>query len=198
MVETIRIEKLISLTYLDIINGDIHTRSLYMTTLLSHVETFMLQNKVNTLLPATIRFRTKLHNAVYYILENNHPLPVVMPEREEDIRKYQMYFDKFVFKIDTEHATEEDIEQVQILEDIEAISYCMNVCMSATADYSDSLSGRPEGLTNASNKYALVIRIITPILYRNKIIDITENEMVNAAAAGMRKIESARVKEQQK
>ena len=83
MSDNIRIEKLISSLYLDLIHGDIHIRSLYMSTMLSHVEAFMMQTKVKSILPATVRFRTRLHNAVFYILQNNHPLPVVMPEREE-------------------------------------------------------------------------------------------------------------------
>jgi hypothetical protein len=198
MSENIKIEKIISSMYLDVVHGDIHIRSLYMSTMLSHVEAFMMQTKVKSILPATVRFRTRLHNAVFYILQNNHPLPVIMPEREDEIRKYQMYFDKYVFKIDTQHPTEDDIEQIQLLEDIEAINYCRNVCYSAAADYSDSLSERPEGLTNASNKYSLVLNIMIPILYRNKIIDITETEFTNAAAAGLKKIENAKLRDVQK
>jgi len=195
MADDVKIEKLISTMYLDIIHGDIHIRSLYMGTMLSHIETFMLQNM--KILPATVRFRTRLHNAVHYILENNHPLPVVFPQREDEIKKYQMYFDKFVFKIDTEHAEEPDIEQAQLLEDIEALEYCKSVCYSAAADYSDSLSERPEGLTNASIKYSMVIDRVTPILYRNGVVSITETELTNAAAAGMKRIESQKIKAQE-
>ena len=97
-----------------------------------------------------------------------------------------------------EYDKEVEAGMLQLIEDIEAINYCRNVCYSAAADYSDSLSERPEGLTNASNKYALVLNIMIPILYRNKIIDITETEFNNAAAAGLKKIENAKLRDVQK
>ena len=175
-----KFKSLLSGMYLDIITGDVNIRSQYMNTFLTHIAVYIRFEKLEPLQTPIARFRTSLHNTVSAILHNTHPLPAHNTKREEEIAILMKYFDAYAIRIDEHVADELGIEQIQILESIEKIEHCRNVCYSASMDYAESLAGNTEGLTNASNKYAYVINEITPILYRFELIDIT-HEAFDAA-----------------
>jgi hypothetical protein len=54
------------------------------------------------------------------------------------------------------------------------------------------MAGVPQGLTDASNKYAFVINLITPIIYKYDMVDISEQDFTNAARLAAKRLESAR------
>ncbi len=179
--DTPKLRRLIGAMYLDIITGDVHIRNQYMSTMLTHVAVCLRMEKLEPRQPAIERFRTRLHNTVSMILHNNHPLPIAETKREEEIHQLMKYFDKFVIKIDKTVADPVGIDQIEVIESIETIELCRNVCYSASADYSEAMTGNKEGLTNASNKFAYVINLVTPIIYRYNMVDISESDYANAA-----------------
>lgn len=187
--ETPKIRKLIGAMYLDIITGDVHIRHQYMNTMLTHIAVLIRMEHLEPRQPALEKFRTRLHNTVNTILHNNHPLPVADTKRESEIAYLMRYFDKFVIKIGEKVADDTGLLQMGVLEDIEMIEYCRNVCYSASADYSSALAGNPEGLTSASNKLAYIINSVTPIIYRYKMVDISESDFTNAARVAAQRIE---------
>ena len=181
MSDTLKINGLISAMYLDIITGDVHIKNQYTIVLLSHVATYLRNDKLEKYRTPIERFRSRLHNAISMILHNYHQLPAYDTRRETEIKKLEQYFDTFVIKIDNAVADPVGIEQIGIIEDIETLEYCMNVCYSASGDYAEAMSGITNGLTQASNKYAYVINEVTPILYRYNLVNITENNFAAAA-----------------
>ena len=176
--------------YLDLITGDVHIRNQYLNTFLTHVTVYLKMDRLEPRQPAIEKFRSRLHNAVSMILHNNHPLPAADTRRETEIRKLMQYFDRFVIKIDEKVADQMGIQQIGIIEDIETIEYCRNVCYSATSDYSSAMAGNPLGLTDASNKIALIMNLMTPIIYRYSIVDISESDFANAAKAAAKRLET--------
>jgi hypothetical protein len=184
--------KLLSAIFLDILTGDVHTRNQYMNTLLTLVSIQLRTEKLDPKQPAIEKFRTRLHNTISSILHNNHPLPIADTKRELEINKLLEYFDKFVIKIDASIADEIGIEQIGVIEDIESLEYAKNICYSATGDYSAAMAGIPLGLTDASNKYAYIINIVTPVIYRYGMVEITETDYANAAKIAAKRIEAKR------
>lgn len=181
--------KLIGSIYLEVITGDIHIKSQYISTLITHISVCLKTERlVPNQHPIEI-FRTRLHNAVSMILHNNFPLPAHDEQRESEILKAEQIFAKYLIKIDGSRIDIPSIEQIGILEDIETLEYCMNVCYSAAGDYSSSLTGAKEGLTDASNKYSVVINLITPIIYRYNMIEISDVEFSNAARVAAKRAE---------
>lgn len=190
MADMTKLRKLISAMYLDVITGDVHVRNQYTNTMLTHIAVCIKMEKLDPVQPAILKFRSRLHNTVSMILHNYHRLPIYDAKREEEIKILEKYFDKFVIKIDSKVADEKGLVQIGIIEDIETIEYCRNVCYSASPDYSDALSGKTEGLTNAMNKYALVVNLITPILYKYNMVEISESDFANAARIAAKRIET--------
>lgn len=178
--------------FLDVITGDIHIRNQYMNTMLTLVSIQLRTEKLEPRQPAIERFRTRLHNTVSHILHNNHPLPIADTKREVEIKRLVDYFDKFVIKVDASIADTIGIEQIGIIEDIEALEYARNICYSATGDYSSAMSGVPAGLTEASNKFAYIINLITPVIYRYNMVEISETDYANAARIAAKRIEAKR------
>ena len=188
--ETPKLKKLISAMYLDLITGDVHIRNQYLNTFLTHVTVYIKMAYLNPRQPAVEKFRSRLHNAISMVLHNNHPLPAPDTRREGEIRKLEQYFDRFVIKIDERVADEVGLEQMGLIEDIETIEYCRNICYSATSDYSAAMAGNPMGLTDATNKIAFIMNLMTPIVYRYAMVDISEADFANAARAAAKRIES--------
>ena len=180
--DTPKVQKLLSVMYLDIITGDVHIRNQYMNTWLTHIAVYLRMTKLETKQPSIERFRTILHNTVSMILHNYHELPAWDTTRESEIKKLESYFDKFVIKVDSKVADETGIDQLSVIESIETLEYCRNVCYSASTDYSSALSQNPQGLTDASNKFAYIINLVTPIVYRYGMIDISDSDFSKAAA----------------
>jgi hypothetical protein len=191
--EAIKIKRLISMMYLDIITGDVHVHNQYMNTMITQIVVNIRREKLEPRQPAVEKFRTRLHNTVSMILHNNHPLPAADVTREIEIKKLLDYFDRFVIKIDGAIvADERGLDQIGLLEDIETLEYARNICYSASTDYSNFMAGVPQGLTDASNKYAFVINLITPIIYKYDMVDISEQDFTNAARLAAKRLESAR------
>lgn len=186
--ESPKIRKLISVMYLDVITGDVHTRNQYMNIFLTHVSVCIRNDFLEQNQTAIARFRSRLHNTINTILMSNHPLPAWDSKRGEDITALMHYFDKFVIRVDPAIADKTGIQQMGILEDIETIEHCRNVCYSASSDYSSALAGEKEGLTNASNKYAYVVNLIIPVLYRYNLVEFSDADYTNAARVAQRKI----------
>ena len=178
--------------FLEIITGDVHVRNQYMNTLLTHVSIYLKMEKLEPRQPAIEKFRSRLHSTIKTILDNNHPLPVSDTNREIEIRKLMKYFERFVIKIDETVADEKGLDQLEVIESIESLEYARNICYSASSDYSSAMSGVPAGLTNASNKFAYIINLVTPIIYRYNMVEISENDYSNAAKAAAKRIESSR------
>ena len=193
MVET-KQRKLIGSLYLEIITGDIHTKNQYMSTLITHVVVCLKTEKLIPNQHPIEVFRSRLHNAVSMILHNNHPLPAHDSRRETEILKAQRLFDRYCLKIDSAKIDPVAVEQIGIIEDIETLEYCRNICYSAASDYSIALTGEKDGLTNASNKYSVVVDLITPIVYRYSMIEISDVEFSNAARVAAKRAEMERGK----
>ena len=188
--ETPKLKKIISAIYLDLITGDVHIRNQYLNTFLTHVTVYIRMAYLNPRQPAIEKFRSRLHNAVSMILHNAHPLPAADTKRAGEIRQLEKYFDKFVIRIDEKVADDVGLDQVGLIEDIETIEYCRNICYSATSDYSSAMAGNPLGLTDATNKIAFIMNLMTPIVYRYSMVDISESDFANAARAAAKRIES--------
>ncbi len=185
MTEVLKLKDLLSAMYLDVITGDVHTRNQYMNTFLTHVSIYLRMQKLEPKQPAIEKFRSRLHNTVSMILHNNHPLPLADSKREQDIKSLLVYFDKFVITVDESVADTIGIDQIGVIEDIETLEYARNICYSASEDYSSAMAGIPNGLTNATNKYAYIINLVTPILYRYDMAELSRadyNKGVMAAA----------------
>jgi hypothetical protein len=189
---SMKIQKIVSVMYLDIITGDVHVHNQYMNTMITQVVTHIRREKLEPRQPAVERFRSRLHNTVSMILHNTHPLPAIEDKRESEIKKLVAYFDKFIIKVDEKVADPVGLDQIGLLENIETLEYARNICYSASADYSNFMSGLPEGLTQASNKYAFVINLITPIIYKYDLVEISETDFTNAARLAAKRLESAR------
>jgi hypothetical protein len=190
--DTPKISKLIGAMYLDVITGDVHIRNQYMNTMLTHVAVYLRMTKLEPRQPAIEKFRSRLHNTVSMILHNNHPLPASDTKRENEIRQLEKYFDRFVIRIDANVADVIGLDQVGVIEDIETLEYCRNVCYSASADYSGALAGNPIGLTDASNKFAYIVNLVTPIIYKHSMVDISESDFANAAKVASKRLEAQR------
>jgi hypothetical protein len=187
-----KLKKIISLMYLDIITGDVHTRNQYMNTMITHIALYLRMEKLEPRQPAIEKFRTRLHNTILTILHNNHPLPAADTTREQEIRKLMKYFERFIIKVDTQVADVVGLDQMGVIDDIETLEYARNVCYSASSDYSNAMSGVPAGLTDASNKFAFVINRVTPIIYRYNMVEISESDFSNAARIAAKRLESVR------
>ena len=190
--ETPKLVKLIGAMYLDIITGDVHIRNQYMNTMLTHVSVYLRISKLEPRQSAIEKFRTRLHTTISMILHNNHPMPAYDTKREVEIKKLEEYFNRFIIKIDTNVADQTGIEQIGVIEDIETLEYCRNICYSASSDYSDAMSGKPSGLTDSSNKFAYIINLVTPILYRYNMVDISESDFARAAQVAAKRLDAAR------
>ena len=196
-------EQLITAIYLEIIHGDVHIRNQYMNTLLSKISLYVRREKLEPNLPNIIKFRTSLHNAILMILHNNFPLPAYSELREKEIKNYMEYFDTFAIRIDDSVADPKGIEEIGILEDIETLEYCMNICYSATQDYAVSLSKSPgggeqsnvQGLASAMNKFSYILNLIEPILDRYKMVQFDMKAFDSGAKAAMARIEQERSKQ---
>jgi hypothetical protein len=183
MTDSLKLKDLLSAMYLDVITGDVHVRNQYMNTFLTHVSIYLRMSKLEPRQPAIEKFRTRLHNTVSTILHNNHPLPAANTDREQEIQKLMEYFDRFVIKVDGKVADNVGLEQIGIIEDIETLEYARNICYSASEDYSAAMSGNPAGLTGASNKFAYIINIVTPILYRYEMAELSKAEYTKGVMA---------------
>lgn len=190
--DALSLKKLISLAYLDLFSGDVHIRHQFTIPCITHMSLFLRMEKIEPNMRPVMKFRTRLHNSIHMILQNNYPLPVWDTTRDEEIRKLEKYFDRFVIKIDEKVADPVGVEQVGVLEDIETLEYCLNVAFSAGGDYSQALAGNPQALTEASNKYAYVLTKIIPIMHWNKMLDISSTDFENAAKAANARIEAER------
>jgi hypothetical protein len=189
--DTPKLKRIVSLMYLDIITGDVHIRAQYTNTLITNMAVYLRQSELEPRQAPIARFRTRLHNTISVVLHNYHTLPAWDTEREIEIRKLENYFAKFVIKVDEKVADPEGLKQIGILEDIETLEYARNVSYSAAEDYSQALAGNPEGLTHASNKFAYILNLITPVLYRYEVVNIDENDYANAARVAAKRIEAA-------
>lgn len=187
MPEMLKLKDLLSAMYLDVITGDVHTRNQYMNTFLTHVSIYLKMHKLEPSQSTIEKFRSRLHNTISMILHNNHPLPAVDTNRESEIKKLLDYFDAFVIKIDDKVADPVGVEQIGIIEDIETLEYARNICYSASEDYSLAMSGLPKGLTDASNKYAYIINLVTPILYRYDMAELSKAEYTRGVMASASK-----------
>jgi hypothetical protein len=192
MAEPSKQKKLIGTLYLEVITGDIHIKNQYISTLITHISVCLKTEKLLQNQKPIEIFRTRLHNAVSMILHNNFPLPAYDEKRESEILKAEKLFEKYMIRIDCEKIDPPTIEQIGILEDIETLEYCKNICYVASADYSSCLTGAKEGLTDVSNKYAVVINYITPIVYRYNMIDISDVEFANAARVAQKRADLER------
>lgn len=192
MMDSAKLKKIISLMFLEVITGDVHVRNQYMNTLLTHVSICLKMENLEPNQKAISKFRTRLHNTIVSILHNNYPLPASDATREDEIKKLVAYFDRFVIKIDESVADDAGVEQMGVLEDIESLEYARNICYSASSDYSAAMSGIPSGLTDATNKFAYIINIITPIIYRYGMVEISESDFSNAAKIAQRRVEQSR------
>ena len=188
--ETPKLKKLISAMYLDLITGDVHIRNQYLNTFLTHVTVYIKMAYLEPRQPPIEKFRTRLHNTISMVLHNNHPLPASDTKRESEIRALEKYFDRFVIRIDEFVSDEKGLQQIGIIEDIETIEFCRNICYAAASNYSAALAGDPFGLTEVSNKMAFVMNLMTPIIYRYGMVDISEADFANAARAAAKRIES--------
>ena len=191
--DMIKLKKIVGLQYLDIINGDVHIRNQYMSTMITHVSVCLRMEKLEPRQPAIEKFRTRLHTTIDMILHNTHPLPIADTKREEEIKKLERYFERFIIKIDNNVADVVGLDQLGVIESIETLEYCRNICYSAAEDYSNAMTGNKEGLTGASNKFAFVINLVTPIIYRYNMVDISDSDYANAA-----RIASARLSKEVK
>jgi hypothetical protein len=190
--DSIKMKRLISMMYLDIITGDVHVHNQYMNTVITQIVVNIRRERLEPRQPAIEKFRSRLHNTVSMILHNNHPLPAADTARETEIKKLLDYFDGFVIKIDAKVADEKGLDQIGLLEDIETLEYARNICYSASTDYSNFMAGIPQGLTDASNKYAFVINLITPIIYKYDMVDISESDFTNAAKLASKRLDTVR------
>lgn len=188
--ETPKIKKLISAMYLDIITGDVHIKNQYLNTMLTHMAVCLRMEKLEPRQPGIEKFRSRLHGAVSMILHNYHQLPASDTKRETEIQTLERYFDRFVIRIDEKVADETGIDQIGVIEAIETLEYCRNVCYSASADYSSAMSGTPAGLTDASNKFSYIINLATPILHRYNMVEISESDYANAARVAAKRLEA--------
>jgi hypothetical protein len=170
-----KMKNTISMMYVDVITGDVNTHNQYMNTLISYIVVSIKRNKLEPRQPAIEKFRSRLHDTVNMILNNNHPLPAADEKREVEIRKLMGYFDRFVIKVDSTVADETGLDQIELLKTIETLEYARNICYSARSDYSDYLSGLPNGLTLASNKYAVALDLIIPIIDNYDIAELDSN-----------------------
>ena len=201
MEDRISNEQLITSLYLEIIHGDIHIRNQYMNTLLSKISLFIRREKLEPNLPAIIKFRTALHNTIQMILQNNFPLPAYHELRDKEIKNYMDYFDNFIIKIDDAVADQKGLVEIQTLQDIETLEYCMNICYAATQDYAVSLSSKSiggedgsniHGLANAMNKFSYILNLIEPILNRYNMVQFDMKTFENGAKIAMTRINQAK------
>jgi hypothetical protein len=184
------VKKTVSALFLDILGGDVHIRQQFLNVLISYIVTYIKKEKLEPNQSSVVRFRTSLHNTIYTVMRNTHPLPLADAKRENEIKKLVDYFDKFVIKIDEHVADHKGVEQIGIIEDIESLEYARNLCYSAAADYSDSLAGKPEGLTNLSIKQAMIIDALIPIMDNYHLIDFSEADYTRAVSMAANRAES--------
>jgi hypothetical protein len=185
--------KILSLMFLDIITGDVHIHKQSLNIMITMVADRLRSEKLDKDLAPIAKFRTRLHLTVSHILHNTYPLPIENVNREADIKRFLDYFDKFCIKIDEKLADEKGLEQIKLIEDIEALELARNLCYSATGDYSDALSGKPSGYTDASNKYVYALDLVIPIINHYNLVDISESDYANAARAAAKRSESTRL-----
>jgi hypothetical protein len=188
-IDTTKQKKLIGSIYLEVITGDIHIKNQYINTLVTHISVCLKTEKLSQNQHPIEIFRTRLHNAISMILRNNFPLPLHDETRESEIQKMEKLVEKYVIRIDTSKIDPQSIEQIGIIEDIETLEYCRNICYVAAADYASSLTGSRDGLTDATNKYSVVINMITPIVYRYNMVEISDVEFSNAARVAAKRAE---------
>lgn len=191
--DEIRLTKLIGMMYIDVLTGDVHIRNQYMNVLITHVSVYLLK-KIDARRSNIAKFRTLLHNTITMVLSNIHDFPQVVPEKPIDIAKAQSYFDKFVIKIDEKVADNIGLEEIALVNAIETLEYCRSICYSASSDYSMSLAESPDGLTSAANKFAYIISLITPIIYRYNIVDISESDYAKSALAATARLNKPKEK----
>ena len=60
----------------------------------------------------------------------------------------------------------------------------------AAKRFGKPVDGHAPGLTDASNKFAYIINLVTPIIYRYNMVDISATDFSKAAAFSMKRIES--------
>ena len=191
MPEKLDLKGIISLMYLEVITGDVHIRNQYMNTLITQVVTFLRMSKLHPRQTSIERFRTMLHNTVQMILRNYHPMNVSDPKREPEILAMVKFFDMHAIRIDEKVADVTGLDQMQLIEDIESLEYARNVCYAASTDYSNFMASLPQGLTEATNKYAYIVSLLTPIIYRYEMVDITDSAYRNAAMLATKLMEAA-------
>jgi hypothetical protein len=184
------VKKTVTALFLDIVGGDVHVRQQFMNILISYVVMHIKKEKLEPNQSSVARFRTRLHDTVYAIMKNTHPLPLADSNREKDIENLMKYFDKYVIRVDESVADDKGLEQIAIMKDIEQLEYARNMCYSASADYSESLAGKPDGLTNASIKQAMVIDILIPIVDQYHLVDFNESDFTRAVSMGASRAES--------
>ena len=171
-----------------------------MNTLLSKIALFVRREKLEPNLPNIVRFRTSLHNTINMILHNNFPLPAYHELREKEIQNYMQYFDNFVIRIDNKVADDVGVLEIGILNDIETLEYCMNICYSATQDYAISLSSKSsdsgesniQGLASAMNKFAYILNLIEPIIDRYDVVQFDIRAFEGGAKAAMMRMNKDR------
>jgi len=190
--DTTKQKKLIGSIYLEVITGDIHIKNQYINTLVTHISVCLKTEKLLQNQRPVEVFRTRLHNAISMILHNNYPLPLHDETRESEIYKMEKLVERYVIKIDAEKIDPISIDQIGIIEDIETLEYCRNICYVAAADYASSLTGSRDGLTDATNKYSVVINMITPIIYRYNMVEISDVDFKNAAIIAQKRSETER------
>lgn len=188
-VDTSKQKKLIGSIYLEVITGDIHIKNQYINTLVTHISVCLKTDKLSQNQRPVEVFRTRLHNGISMILHNNYPLPLHDETRESEIQRMQKLVEKYVIRIDASKIDQPSIDQMGIIEDIETLEYCRNICYVAASDYASSLTGSPDGLTDATNKYSVVINMITPIIYRYNMVEISDVEFSNAARVAAKRAE---------
>jgi len=184
------VKKSISALFPEIIGGDTHVRQQFLNILISYVVTYIKREKLEPNQSSISRFRTRLHETIQAVMRNTHPLPLVDSSREKDIQRLMEYFDKYVITVDASVADEQGLMQVGILRDIEQLENARNICYSASADYSDSLAGKPDGLTNLTIKQAMVIDILIPIIDQYHLVDYGSPDFTRSVSMAANRAES--------
>jgi hypothetical protein len=195
MGDPLKDKRIIGAMYLDVITGSVDTRNQYMNVLISHIETRLRMERLNPAEPSLVRFRTALHKTVDMIVRNYTlgKLPLADTRREREIKQLEAYFDRFVIKVDAAAVSDpKTIEEIELLQDMETLEYARNITYAASEAYSMALTGDREGFAKSFNALAMVINLITPIIYRYNLVDISESDYSNAARAAARRVESGK------
>lgn len=174
-----KFKKLIAAIGLTIITGDVGVRVQYIGIMITHLEHWLVNEKIAKDRDAILSVRRNLLSAFNHIVSVSAHNNKTKEDKIQEIRDYFLRGHAIV--LDPSWGSPRAVYGSQCLAELEALRVARQVYVGAVASYSDACRGMSSGLTEATTACDHCIKIILDICYDNDLLDISEKEFMKSS-----------------